>query len=59
MERGNISFIIIIILFMQKKMPIIPGIMLDASTIALCQKLHCYNYVSNPNETPHGFINCY
>lgn len=30
------------------------GTMLDASTIALCPKLHCYNYVSNPNE-PHQF----
>lgn len=28
------------------------GIMLDASTIALCPKLRCCNYVSNPNETP-------
>ena len=26
--------------------------MLDASTIALCPKLRCCNYVSNPNETP-------
>ena len=51
MESGNISFVIIIILFMIKNAHY-TGIMLDASTIALCPKLRCCNHVSNPNETP-------